>query len=78
MVDIEHSILAGVGSAAAWLFAPLGFGSWKGAVAVISAEMAKEQAIGTLAVLNGVAGDAGDAAVMAALELKKLLAAAGN
>ena len=64
MVDIEHSILAGIGGAAAWLFAPLGFGSWKGAVAVISAEMAKEQAIGTLAVLNGVAGDAGDAAVM--------------
>jgi ferrous iron transport protein B len=32
-------------------------------VATISAEMAKEQAIGTLAVLNGVAADAEDAAV---------------
>ena len=52
--DIDHSMLAGIGGAVAWLFAPLGFGSWKGAVAVISAEMAKEQATGTLAVLNGV------------------------
>ena len=66
-VDIESSMLAGIGGAAAWFFAPLGFGSWKGAVAVISAEMAKEQAIGTLAVLNGVAADAADAAVSAGI-----------
>lgn len=55
MVDIDKSMLASIGGAIAWLFAPLGFGNWKGAVAVISAEMAKEQAISTLAVLNGVA-----------------------
>ncbi|CAA7601960.1 Ferrous iron transport protein B, N-terminal [Acididesulfobacillus acetoxydans] len=55
MVDIESSMLAGIGHAIAWLFAPLGFGNWKGAVATISALMAKESAIGTLAVLNGVA-----------------------
>jgi ferrous iron transport protein B len=67
MVDIESSMLAAIGSAVAWFFAPLGFGTWKGAVAVISAEMAKEQAIGTLAVLNGVAGDAADDAVMAGI-----------
>jgi ferrous iron transport protein B len=54
MADMDHSILAGIGGAVAWLFAPLGFGTWKGAVAVISAEMAKEQAISTLAILNGV------------------------
>jgi ferrous iron transport protein B len=52
--DIDKSILAGIGNAVAWFFAPLGFGNWKGAVATITAEMAKEQAIGTLAVLNGV------------------------
>lgn len=56
--NIENSMLAGIGNAIAWIFAPLGFGNWKGAVAVISAEMAKEQAIGTLAVLNGVADTA--------------------
>lgn len=55
MVDMNKSMLAGIGGAVAWLFAPLGFGTWKGAVAVISAEMAKEQAISTLAILNGVA-----------------------
>ena len=64
MVDIEQSILAGIGGAVAWLFAPLGFGDWKGAVSVISAEMAKEQAIGTLAVLNGVADPNNDELVM--------------
>lgn len=55
MVDIENSMLAGIGHVIAWFFAPLGFGDWKGAVATISALMAKESAIGTLAVLNGVA-----------------------
>ena len=50
-----------------FIFAPLGLGDWKGAVAVISAEMAKEGAIGTLAVLNGVAEEAEDAAVMAGI-----------
>ena len=54
MVDIEQSMLANIGNAIKWFFAPLGFGDWKGAVATISAEMAKEQAISTLAILNGV------------------------
>jgi ferrous iron transport protein B len=67
MVDIDSSMLAAIGGAVAWFFSPLGFGSWKGAVAVISAEMAKEQAIGTLAVLNGVAADAADSAVSAGI-----------
>jgi len=67
MVDVEESMLASIGGAIAWFFAPLGFGSWKGAVAVISAEMAKEQAVGTLAVLNGVAADAADTAVSAGI-----------
>lgn len=63
MVDIEQSMLANIGNAVAWSFAPLGFGTWKGAVATISAEMAKEQAISTLAVLNGVADAENDALV---------------
>lgn len=67
MVDIEDSMLAAFGGAISWIFAPVGLGDWKGAVAVISAEMAKENAIGTLAVLNGVAADAEDMEVMAGI-----------
>lgn len=67
MVDIEDSMLAAFGEAISWIFAPVGLGDWKGAVAVISAEMAKENAIGTLAVLNGVAADAEDMELMAGI-----------
>lgn len=68
MVEIEDSMLAFVGKSVSWLFAPLGLGDWKGAVAVISAEMAKEQAIGTLAILNGVADPENDELVMAGIK----------
>lgn len=67
MVDIEDSMLAAFGGAISWIFAPVGLGDWKGAVAVISAEMAKENAIGTLAVLNGVAANAEDMELMAGI-----------
>lgn len=67
MVDVEESMLAAFGESIAWFFAPLGLGDWRGAVAVISAEMAKESAIGTLAVLNGVAEEAAEEAVMAGI-----------
>ena len=46
--EIEKSILHDLGSAIAWLFAPLGFGTWQGAAATVSAEIAKEQATATL------------------------------
>jgi ferrous iron transport protein B len=68
MVEVDDSILASIGHSIAWLFAPLGLGDWKGAVAVISAEMAKEQAIGTLAILNGVADPDNDELVMAGIQ----------
>ena len=48
--DIEDSMMAAFGHAISWIFAPLGLGDWKGAVAVISGEMAKENANRTLAV----------------------------
>lgn len=62
--DIEGSMLAAIGQAFSWIFAPLGLGDWKGTVAVISAEMAKEQAVGTLAILNGVSDAKNDELVM--------------
>lgn len=67
MVDIEDSMMAAFGNAISWFFAPLGLGDWKSAVAVISAEMAKENAVGTLGVLNGIASDAADEEVMAGI-----------
>jgi ferrous iron transport protein B len=53
MVDMDHSMLAAIGHALHWIFVPLGFGSWKGTVAAISAFAAKEQATSTLALLGG-------------------------
>ena len=46
--EIEKSILHDLGSWIAWFFEPLGFGSWHGAAASVSAEIAKEQATATL------------------------------
>lgn len=66
-VAISSSILAGIGHVIYWFFAPLGFGDWKGAVASISALAAKENAISTLAVLNGVSAAGNSAAVMAGM-----------
>ena len=63
--DLGKSILASVGRAVAWFFAPLGFGTWQGATATISAEIAKEQATATLAMVAG--GDGSAAANIVAL-----------
>ena len=46
--QIAESMLATMGNWIAWLFAPLGFGTWQGAAASVSAEIAKEQATATL------------------------------
>ena len=51
--QIGESILASLGNAIAWFFAPLGFGTWQGATAALSAEIAKEQATATLAMVAG-------------------------
>jgi ferrous iron transport protein B len=50
--EIEKSILHDLGSWIAWLFAPLGFGTWQGAAASVSAEIAKEQATATLGLVT--------------------------
>jgi ferrous iron transport protein B len=51
--DQSQSILAAVSKVIAPLFAPLGFGFWQAAIAVIIGFMAKEATISTLAVLAG-------------------------
>ncbi|WP_059370372.1 ferrous iron transport protein B [Treponema endosymbiont of Eucomonympha sp.] len=53
--DMNGSILAAVGNAVAWLFAPLGFGAWDAAVATITGLVAKENVVGTMGVLYGFA-----------------------
>ncbi len=53
--DNNSSLLASIGSAIAFLFAPLGFGSWKPAVAVFTGLIAKENVVSTFGVLYGVA-----------------------
>jgi len=50
-----NSILAHIGNAVAWIFAPLGFGNWKFAVAAVSGLIAKENVVGTFGVLYGFA-----------------------
>jgi ferrous iron transporter FeoB len=55
--NADDSILASIGSVIAPIFAPLGFGTWQGAVATISALVAKENAVGTFGVLFGIGGD---------------------
>ena len=51
--SLADSILASIGGAFAWIFAPLGFGTWQGAAATVTAEIAKEQAVADLAMLAG-------------------------
>lgn len=53
MVDMESSILAVIGNAIAWIFAPLGWGTWQAVVASITGLIAKENVVGTFGVLFG-------------------------
>ena len=52
--ELNHSILAIIGSAISWLFAPLGFGGWQYAVAVVTGLIAKENVVATFSVLFGI------------------------
>ena len=51
--QLNDSILASIGSGIAPLFAPLGWGDWKMAVAAVSGLIAKENVVGTFGVLFG-------------------------
>ena len=51
--QLNDSILASIGSVIAPLFAPLGWGDWKMAVAAVSGLIAKENVVGTFGVLFG-------------------------
>ena len=49
--DNNDSLLAAAGHAVAFLFAPLGFGTWQAAVAVVTGLIAKEEVVSTFGVL---------------------------
>ncbi|MCR4883641.1 MAG: ferrous iron transporter B [Clostridiales bacterium] len=51
--ELELSILARIGNAIAWIFAPLGFGTWQAAVASFTGLIAKENIVGTMGILYG-------------------------
>ena len=58
--QLDSSILAAIGSIVAPLFAPLGWGDWKMAVAAVSGLIAKENVVGTFGILFGFAEVAED------------------
>ena len=51
--EMEYSILGKIGSVFAWLFAPLGWGNWRAAVASVTGLVAKENIVGTMGILYG-------------------------
>ncbi len=55
--EIDYSILAFIGNAIAWIFKPLGWGTWQAAVASITGLVAKENIVGTMGILYGGNGD---------------------
>ena len=54
--EIDHSLLAAVGNAIAWIFKPLGWGNWQATVASITGLVAKENIVGTMGILYGGTG----------------------
>jgi ferrous iron transport protein B len=54
LVDEEFSFLAIIGNAIAWIFMPLGFGTWQAVASSISGFVAKEGIVSTMGVLSGL------------------------
>lgn len=53
--ELNYSVLARIGSLIAPIFAPLGWGDWKMAVAAVTGLIAKENVVGTFGILFGFA-----------------------
>ncbi|MCR5566573.1 MAG: ferrous iron transporter B [Clostridiales bacterium] len=51
--ELELSILAVIGNAIAWIFKPVGFGTWQATVASFTGLIAKENIVGTMGILYG-------------------------
>ncbi|MDF2532370.1 MAG: feoB [Clostridia bacterium] len=57
--DPANSIFGAIGMAIAPIFAPLGFGDWKSAVALLTGLVAKEVVVSTIGILHGL-GEVGE------------------
>ena len=55
--DMNNSVLAAIGGAIAFIFAPLGFGNWRATVATVTGLIAKENVVATFGVLYNFAGE---------------------
>ncbi len=56
---IQYSLIAGLGNLLAWIFAPLGFGSWEATVTSITGLVAKENVIATVGIITSL-GEVGE------------------
>lgn len=54
-MDMEKSFAAGLGTALAWLFKPLGFGDWQSSVATVMGLVAKENVVAAFGIMFGFA-----------------------
>ena len=54
LVDTDYCFLATIGGAIAWIFAPLGFGTWQAVASSLSGFVAKEGIVSTMGVLSGL------------------------
>ena len=55
--DVDNSLMAKIGSLFSWLFIPLGWGSWKTAVAAVTGLIAKENVVSTFGQLYHFGGE---------------------
>ncbi len=55
--DQDNSLMAYIGGAVCWIFAPLGFGNWRATVASVSGLVAKENVVNTFSILYHYAGE---------------------
>ena len=55
--DVENSLMAKTGNLFSWLFIPLGWGSWKTAVAAVTGLIAKENVVSTFGQLYHYGGE---------------------
>ena len=53
--DLNNGLLASIGNAISFIFVPIGFGTWDATVATITGLVAKENVVGTMGVLYGLA-----------------------
>lgn len=74
---MDFSVLAGVGSAIAWIFAPLGFGTWQAAACSLSALIAKENLVSTFGVLFGL-GEVGEGSTLLWATFQQMFTVAGT